>query len=100
MEKIRAVSFPVKAHLLWYELFKNTVCQVEAEEGEEVGISAPSVISAQEPPLQEKPPRCPIAHGSSPSTCQTHFCDAKSLYSVFLLFGTNTFSTVFYQGQT
>lgn len=29
------------------------------------------------------PPRCPFAHGSSPSTCQTHFCDGKSLYSFF-----------------
>lgn len=29
------------------------------------------------------PPRCPFAHGSSLSTCQTHFCDAKSLYSFF-----------------
>lgn len=29
------------------------------------------------------PPRCPVVHSSSPSTCQTHFCDAKSLYSFF-----------------
>lgn len=29
------------------------------------------------------PPRCPVVHSSSPSTCQTHFYDAKSLYSFF-----------------
>lgn len=49
---------------------------------------APSVIHspfiyARGATTSGSPPRCPIAHGSSPSTCQTHFCDGKSLYSFF-----------------